>query len=241
MVNKENKWLDKKLIQGNNWFTLEIALFFLILLIAVITRFYDLGSRAMSHDESLHTYFSYLLSQGQGYQHNPMMHGPLQFHLIALSYFLFGSSDFVSRIPAATFGILAIGSLWLWRRYLGRVGTLVTAALVLISPFITYYSRYTREDSYIALSFFLMLYAVFRYFESGEHKYIYLIAGSFIIHYLTKETSFIYNAEMLIFLAIIFIFSIVVKPWENDRPSYKKFSITLLLASSLLAHPRFCF
>lgn len=228
MVNKENKWLDKKLIQGNNWFTLEIALFFLILLIAVITRFYDLGSRAMSHDESLHTYFSYLLSQGQGYQHNPMMHGPLQFHLIALSYFLFGSSDFVSRIPAATFGILAIGSLWLWRRYLGRVGTLVTAALVLISPFITYYSRYTREDSYIALSFFLMLYAVFRYFESGEHKYIYLIAGSFIIHYLTKETSFIYNAEMLIFLAIIFIFSIVVKPWENDRPSYKKFSISLV-------------
>ena len=30
-----------------------------------------------------------------------MMHGPLQFHLIALSYFLFGDNDFTARLPHA--------------------------------------------------------------------------------------------------------------------------------------------
>ncbi|MCJ7724136.1 MAG: hypothetical protein MUP03_08390 [Anaerolineales bacterium] len=83
-------------------------IFFGIIFLAVISRFYDLGAHVMSHDESLHTYFSWLLYKGQGYQHTPMMHGPLQFHLLALSYFLFGVSDFTSRIPAAIFSIATI-------------------------------------------------------------------------------------------------------------------------------------
>ena len=233
---KKNRfaWLDEKPIAALSWLSWEVVMFIAILILATITRFYDLGARAMSHDESLHTYFSYLLSQGQGYQHNPMMHGPLQFHLIGLTYFLFGSSDFTSRIPAATFGVLGIAAIWLWRRYLGKVGTLVAASLALISPFLSYYSRYTREDSYIALSFFLMLYAVLRYFESGEHKYFYLIAGSFVIHYLTKETSFIYNAEMLIVMALLFIWSLVRNKWE-EASHYRNFMITLFISIGSLA------
>ena len=31
----------------------------------------------MSHDESLHTVYSWQLFDGRGYQHQPMMHGPL--------------------------------------------------------------------------------------------------------------------------------------------------------------------
>ena len=37
-----------------NWETLALVA---LLLLAVITRFYDLGTRVMSHDESLHTYY----------------------------------------------------------------------------------------------------------------------------------------------------------------------------------------
>ena len=36
--------------------------------------------------------------RGQGYVHNPVTHGPLQFHLIAATYFLFGDSDYASRV-----------------------------------------------------------------------------------------------------------------------------------------------
>ncbi len=115
--------LDRPLTAGLAG-TREKVLYALVILAAFIPRFYNLGTRAMSHDESLHTYFSWTFYKGQGYQHNPMMHGPLQFHLIALTYFIFGASDFTARIPAATFSILTILVIWLWRRYLGRAGTL---------------------------------------------------------------------------------------------------------------------
>ena len=222
-------WLDKQLIPGASWLTIEKVIFFGILILAILTRFINLGERPMSHDESLHTYFSYLLSQGQGYQHNPMMHGPLQFHLISLSYFIFGSSDFVSRIPAATFGVLAVASFWLWRRYLGRLGAILGALLFTISPFLLYYARYTREDPYVALSFSLMIYATLRYFESGENRFLYLISGSFVLHYLTKETSFIYNAEMLIFLAGLFIILLIRRTWQKN-PAHQKYFILSVLS-----------
>ncbi len=69
----------------------EVLLYAAMIVLAFITRFYDLETRVMSHDESLHTYYSWQLYQGRGFEHTPLMHGPLQFHLIALSYFLFGA------------------------------------------------------------------------------------------------------------------------------------------------------
>jgi hypothetical protein len=234
MSNEKRNWLDYTPIPALPWLTLEVLLFAVIMLIAVVTRYYDLGARVMSHDESLHTYYSYLLYKGQGYQHNPMMHGPLQFHLIALTYFMLGASDFTARIPAATFSILAIAVIWLWRRYIGRAGAIMAAIMALISPFLLYYGRYTREDSYVGISLFVMLYSILRYFETGNAKYIYLIAGSLVIHYLTKETSFIYNAQILIYLAIYFIVRVLQKPWQGGQDNYRNFLVTLVLGICLL-------
>ena len=98
MDNKTKPWLERPIHTALPAITNEAAIFAGIILLAIVTRFYDLGTRVMSHDESLHTYFSWLLYRGQGYQHTPMMHGPWQFHLIALSYFLFGASDFTARV-----------------------------------------------------------------------------------------------------------------------------------------------
>lgn len=99
--------------------TLENGLAVLILSLALLTRFAGLGDRAMSHDEINHVVPSYELSQGKGYHYDPVTHGPLQFHLIALSYSLFGDSDFTSRIPVAAFSVLTIGiALLAYRRYL---------------------------------------------------------------------------------------------------------------------------
>src|SRR5436853_6684403 len=57
-------------------------------------RIHRLGERAIHHDESLHALYSWYLYVGRGYVHDPMMHGPWQFHWTALFYFLFGVSDF---------------------------------------------------------------------------------------------------------------------------------------------------
>ncbi|PJH75475.1 MAG: hypothetical protein CO064_06480, partial [Anaerolineae bacterium CG_4_9_14_0_8_um_filter_58_9] len=132
---EKRSWLDRPLSNHFPSINIEVLLFVLIAILAAFSRFYDLGVRVMSHDESLHTYFSWLLAQGSGYQHNPMMHGPLQFHLLALTYFLFGASDFTARLPHAVSSFLTIVLLWKYRRYLGRAGTLIAAALMLISPY----------------------------------------------------------------------------------------------------------
>lgn len=226
-------WLDRTLFGSIPWLTIEVLIFSVIILLAIASRFYLLGERVMSHDESLHTYFSWLLYKGQGYTHNPMMHGPLQFHLIALSYFMFGASDFTARIPAATFSILTIAVIWFWRRYLGRAGALVAATLALISPMLSYYGRYTREDPYVGVSLFLMLYGILRYFETARPRYLYLITGALVIHYLTKETSFIYTAQMWIYLVVYFIARVTQKPWE--RPEYfRPFIIALAIGVILV-------
>jgi uncharacterized protein (TIGR03663 family) len=137
---EQDTWLDRPLL-GDLTIKWTAVIFFGILIIAVISRIYMLDTRVMSHDETSHVYFSWLLDQGRGYSHDPVTHGPLQFHLIAFFYFLFGDSDFSARFPLAIASILSILFLWNYRRYLGKVGWIVAAVLMVISPFMLYYGR----------------------------------------------------------------------------------------------------
>ncbi len=226
-------WLEQPLHPDFPRVTRERFLFLLLLFLAVVTRFYDLETRVMSHDESLHTYFSWLLYRGQGYQHNPMMHGPLQFHLIALTYFLFGVSDFTARIPAVLFNVATIGLVWYWRRYLGRVGALLAGLMLLISPYFLFYGRYVRNEAYAGFSGVLMLYLLLRYLESGDRRYLYGVSAALLIHFAAKETAFIYAAQALILLAFAFIARITGVHWPSER-SFKSFILALALAILLL-------
>src|SRR4030067_1335973 len=125
-LEKRSLWLDRSVLSAIT-LNSESILFATILILAVISRFYELGARVMSHDETSHVYFSWLYEKGNGYSHDPVTHGPLQFHLMAFSYFLFGDSDFSARLPAAIFSIATVFFMWYYRRYLGRAGALVAA------------------------------------------------------------------------------------------------------------------
>ncbi len=229
MNNDKTSWLQKPVHPSLPAVTNEIILFVGILLLALVTRFYDLGTRVMSHDESLHTYFSWLLYRGQNYQHTPMMHGPYQFHIIALSYFLFGVSDFTARIPAVLFSIATVWMVWYWRRYLGTWGMITAALLMVISPYMLYYGRYVRNESFVGFSGILLLYAVLRYLEVGEKKYIYLATAATVLHFTSKETAFIYTAQALIFLGVYFLAQVTKTPWEGKTSAYRGFIILLVI------------
>ena len=86
----------------------ERILYVAFVLLAILSRFWDLGSRVVSHDESLHTQYAYQFYIGDGYQHTPLMHGPFLFHITAVSYWLFGDSDLSARIPVALLGVLLV-------------------------------------------------------------------------------------------------------------------------------------
>ena len=141
----------------------EVLGFAAVLFLATVLRFWDLGSRALHHDESLHTTYAWYILGGRGYQHDPMMHGPFQYFLRALIYFFLGASDYTSRLPDALCGVLLVASPWLLRRWLGTGGSLAAAALLAISPVFLYFSRFARNDVYIALFTVLIAYCIFRY------------------------------------------------------------------------------
>ncbi|HSQ38606.1 MAG TPA: flippase activity-associated protein Agl23, partial [Anaerolineales bacterium] len=231
----ENKrWLDRPIHPSLPAITNEVVIFVLIILAALVTRFFDLETRVMSHDESLHTYFSYLLYNGQGYKHTPMMHGPFQFHILALTYHLFGVSDFTARIPTVLFSIATVWMVWYWRRYLGKAGALIAGFLLVVSPYMLYYGRYVRNETFAGLSGIVMLYVMLRYLETGGRKYIYLLSAALLLHFTSKETSFIYAAQALLFLAIYFIARVTRKPWKGREIDYRTFIITLAIAILLL-------
>jgi uncharacterized protein (TIGR03663 family) len=212
---EKTSWLDRSIFSVFPALTGEMFAFILIAILAIFSRLYDLGARVMSHDENLHVYFSWLYSIGKGYQHTPLMHGPLLFHLTALTYLIFGASDFSARFPQAIASILTIFLLWKWRRYLGRAGTLVAAGFTLISPYMVYYGRYARNEAFIGVFFVLMLYAILRYLETGKRRYLFLLTIATVLHFISKETAFIYTAQALLFLAVYLINRVIRVKWRN--------------------------
>ena len=229
----KQSWLDRPIFSFFPNLNGEILIFSLIIILASISRLYDLGARVFSHDENLHVYFSWLYSIGKGYQYSPLMHGPLQFHLLALTYILFGASDFTARFPHALASILTIILLWNWRRYLGRFGTLVAAGLMLISPFMLYYGRYARNEAFIGVIFVLTLYSILRYLETGKSRYLVLLTIATILHFTVKETAFIYTAQALLFLAVYLVNRVTRAHWKHGTA--RNFFIIVLSIGVLLA------
>ncbi|HKG27360.1 MAG TPA: flippase activity-associated protein Agl23, partial [Thermomicrobiales bacterium] len=154
--------------------TVETALYGLFLVLAVLTRFWDLGSKALHHDESLHAYFSWLYATGENYRHDPLMHGPFLFHANALVYLLFGDSDASSRYMPALFGVIMVGLPYFLRgpRHLGRWGALAASFLFLISPAILYQSRYLRHDVYTIVGTLLFFICIVRYIDRPERRWL---------------------------------------------------------------------
>ena len=196
---KQSSWLDRPVFKSNN-FNLATLFFAIILILAILTRFSDLEPRVMSHDENSHVYYSWRLYKGDGYQHTPLTHGPFLFHITALSYFLFGDNDTTARIPFALFSVATVSFIWFFRRYLGKAGSLITALLLVISPYMLYYGRYVRNEAFVAFFGIITFWAILRFLDTGNIKYTYWLTAATVLHFTTKETSFIYTAQALLFL-----------------------------------------
>ena len=79
-----------------------------ILVLAFATRFYRLGDRPLHHDESIHAYQSYTLSQNGEWRYDPAYHGPFLYYANAVVYKIFGASNTTARLLPAFFGVLLI-------------------------------------------------------------------------------------------------------------------------------------
>ena len=169
----------------------ERLIWICLVVAALISRLVGLGERGMSHDESLHAWYSFYLADRGEYVHDPMMHGPLLFHLNALVYWLTAHvSDYTARLAPALVGTLLVGSMWWYRRYLGPIGALAAAALLLVSPSLLFYSRYIRNDIYVLFFAVCWVYTLFRYIESGQSRWMLGMGLAMVLGMTSKENHF---------------------------------------------------
>src|SRR5581483_10393081 len=210
----------------------EKATYLSLMLIGAGFRFWDLGSRALHHDESLHAYYAWNLYQNGIYNHLPLMHGPFQFFATAFIYLLFGASDYTARILPAIFGTLLIGMPFFLRERLGRWGALATAFFLAFSPTMLYYSRFARNDIYIAVFTLAVVACLWHYVE--QQKPVYLVVMSFVLalSFATQENTYLNVAVLLLFLNLWLAFDF----WHQVRESLQvdgAASVSVLIVLSL--------
>jgi len=191
--------------------TYEQIAYAALLVAAVLTRFWDLGSRAMHHDESLHAWFSYQFAIGKGYQHDPLLHGPFLYHFGALNNVLFGVSDATARFGPAIFGVGIVMVPILLRPVIGRWAALICSTMLLVNPAVLYYSRLIRQDVYMMGFALLLIVAIVRYVHAPRPAWVYLAFITLALMHTTHEAAYI--------VAVIYgAFFFLVVTWRALRP-----------------------
>jgi predicted membrane-bound mannosyltransferase/DNA-binding beta-propeller fold protein YncE len=181
----------------------ETVIYAVIFAAAIALRFWDLGSRSLHHDESIHAQWSWGLLQGS-YRHDPVFHGPLYYHVQGLVFLIFGASDYTARVSAAVFGSVLVALPLLLRKRLGPVGTIAAVSLIAFSPTIVYYSRFFREDIYMAVFTMVMAASMWRYFTEGRERWLIVFALAFAASMATKEATYLTVAVFLVYIDLYF-------------------------------------
>ena len=198
--------------------------------IAAGLRFWDLGTMALHHDESLHTQYTWYLYEGRGYQHNPLMHGPFLFHSGALVYFLFGDSEMTARFLPALFGTILVGMPYLLRKQIGMPAVIIAAVLLAVSPTLLYYSRFYRNEAYMAVWTLGIVICIWRYLDEGKSLYLYVMAALMALSFATKEVTFITVAIMLLFVNLMLAVELAKRRPEEEVSEVRVLLRTLTIA-----------
>ncbi|GAB4114278.1 MAG: TIGR03663 family protein [Roseiflexaceae bacterium] len=188
--------------------TVEHAIYAGLFLLSVLVHLWGLDNRALHHDETLHAAYSYYVLKGEGFVHDPLLHGPFLYFWGAFIYFLFGDSNYTARLAAALFGSVLTVLPYLIRRELGQRTALIASVGLLVSPVILYVGRFIRHDIYAVTFELLALISVVRYTSTHQSRWLYLGAASLALMFTTLETFFLYLAIFLPVVLGIFFYRV---------------------------------
>ena len=188
--------------------TFEHVAYLALFALALLTHLWGLGDRALHHDETLHAAYSWRLYTGQGFEHDPLLHGPFLYHITALMYFLFGDNDFTARLSVALFGSALVVMPFLIRRELGRGAALLAATYLLLSPAFLYVGRFIRHDMYAVVFELLTVISIVRYASTRRARWLYIGAAALGLMSATMETFYLYLAIFGSLLALVFFWRI---------------------------------
>ncbi|MQG12444.1 MAG: TIGR03663 family protein, partial [SAR202 cluster bacterium] len=222
----------------------KIISYSLLAFLGVLVRFIDLSNRAVHHDESLHGYFSFITSQGDYYNHNPLTHGMFLFNVLSSSFWLITDNDFILRLPFALSGVVLIFVPLLLKKEIGFLPCFIFSLLVTFSPSIAYFSRFARNDIFMALTLLILVIAIFKYIKTSKIIWIYVSVAFLSLGYTIKESMYINVFGILIFLFLysftdiknIILGKLNIKNISNEtRIFIIIFSLSLPLAAPLFS------
>ena len=197
--------------------------FLVIMLAALVLRLWELGGRVMHYDEAIHLYYSWRLSNLEGYIHSPWMHGPFQVEFVAFLLKLLGDTDVTARLAYVLFGAALVGLPYFLKDHLGRAGALVTGIMLAVSPSLLYFSRFGRNDiimAVLAVSLFALLW---HYVNNPRNRYLYLTSALLAIAFATKESAYIIT---LIFGALAFLLALPYSRLLSSWPFHNQAKAT---------------
>jgi predicted membrane-bound mannosyltransferase len=171
--------------------------------LALALRLWELGERAMHHDESLDAWWSWLFRNGGYEQYDPVYHGPLRFYITAGFYELFGESEAVARLFSALTGTAVVGLPWFMRRELGRAGTIASAVALTISPTMLYYSRFGREDAQMVFLTLLAMVLGLAYLRRPRTITAAGLAFTLACSFAIKESTYLFGLLLAVYLLVV--------------------------------------
>lgn len=192
--------------------SIEQIAYIVIGVAALLLHLWQLGERALHHDETLHAVYSWNIYTGKPYMHDPLLHGPFLYYTGALMFFLFGDNDATARLGFALFGTLLTLLPYLVRREVGRPAALLASCYLLVSPGLLYMSRFARHDIYSVTFEMLIFVGIVRYASTRHARWLYLAAAAFGFMYTNQETSYLF--ALIVGLPLIFFFL-----WRVYKPA----------------------
>lgn len=227
--------------QGRDWFWLLSCA--LVAIVALVSRFYDLGLKPFHHDEGVNGFFLTSLFRDGTYKYDPAnYHGPTLYYISLAFSKVFGLETVSVRASVAIFGVLMVVLTFFLHKYIGKIGSLVAALFLALSPGMVFISRYfIHEIFFVFLSLAIVVSIVF--FIERRKAGIPAIASAILIllvcflpttlnlaTYLSdgnQTALWAYRAGF--FIVEIVLAAVVMRmllAWDGGRPVY------LLLASA---------
>jgi hypothetical protein len=192
------------------------VIIFALIAIGFYLRFNNLGDRSFWFDEAVTSYAAIgLLEHG-----TPVLPSGIEYtrallnsYLIALSFNIFGVSEFSARIVSVIFGTLAIPFVYLLGKELGKRTGLIATFLIAFSAFEILWAREARM--YAQFQFFYLLTAYLFYISlKKDSSKLFLLSGiSFILAWYSHVFS-------LFFIPVAVTYIILCKRKEFLKSKY---------------------
>jgi uncharacterized protein (TIGR03663 family) len=190
-----------------------------IVAVAALLRLFDLGATPMHSDEGVNGHFVTQLVRNGAWTYDPAnYHGPTLFYLALAAEIFFGLTTEAMRLVPALFGIATVALALALRPFVGAISSLVAAALLALSPGMTYISRYFIHEMLLVFFTLAIVVSLLWYVRDGRERFLLVSAASLAGVFATKETGVI----SLIVLAIALVVAdqyVKLRVAEQQPPS----------------------